>query len=85
MATRPTVAAVATDEPEMAAKMPQAVIVATPSELEIEPAQALVTSNRSRPAPVRCMMVPVRMNKGSAINSKIEAPCQAVLMKPLKT
>ena len=74
-------AAVAMLEPEIAAKIVQALMVATPSELGTRPNQAFVAANRSAPASERCMIVPVRMNSGSATNSKIDEPCQVICAK----
>ncbi len=70
------------DEPQIAANMPQATIVATPDELRMPPAKAFTTANRSRPASERCMIVPVKMNSGMAISSKTWLPCQRVSVIP---
>ncbi len=70
MATVPMVAAVATDEPEIAANTPQAISVATASPPGQWPTQAWNAANRSRPTPPLSRMFDISRNSGTASRMK---------------
>ena len=71
MATVPMVAAVATDEPEMAAKRAQDRMVATASPPGQWPTQLCTAAKSRAPAPPRSNTFDIRMNSGTASRMKL--------------
>ncbi len=71
---RPTAAAPAASEPEMAENMPQTSTVAEPKPPRVQQVSASATSRNFRLKPVRTSTSPVRMNSGTAVSAKASMP-----------
>ena len=74
MVIRPTAAAPAASEPEIAANMPQTSTVAEPKPPRVQQVSASATSRNFLLRPVRTSTSPVRMNKGTAVSAKASMP-----------
>ena len=72
--------AVATEDPEIAAKTVQAAIQTTPSPPGSHPAQTSATSMSTRAIPPRCIKAAARTKNGIAINNeefRLSTICEA--------
>ena len=74
MVIRPTAAAPAASDPEIAANMPQTSTVADPNPPLAQQVSASATSRNFRLRPVRTSTSPVRMNSGTAVSAKASIP-----------
>ena len=71
---RPTAAAPAASDPEMAENMPQTSTVADPKPPLAQQVKASATSRNLRLKPVRTRTSPVRMKSGTAVKAKASMP-----------
>ena len=71
---RPTAAAPAASEPEIAENMPQTSTVAEPKPPRAQQVSASATSRNLRLSPVLTSTSPVRMNSGTAVSAKWSMP-----------
>ena len=67
---RPTAAAPAASDPEMALNIPQTNTVAEPNPPRVQHVNASATSKNFRLSPVLTKTSPVRMNSGTAVSAK---------------
>ncbi len=74
MVMRPTAAAPAASEPEMAANIPHTNTVAEPKPPFANCVSASATSRNLRLSPVRTSTSPVRMKSGTAVSAKWSMP-----------
>src|SRR6056300_1307062 len=74
MVMRPTAAAPAASEPEIALNIPQTSTVAEPKPPRVQQVSASARSRNFLLSPVRTKTSPVRINNGTAVNAKWSIP-----------
>ena len=74
MVMRPTAAAPAASEPEIAENIPHTSTVAEPKPPRVQQVSASATFRNLRLRPVRTSTSPVRMNRGTAVSAKASMP-----------